>query len=181
MLSSVWSPRHARTYDYALPVRRRRSASPGNAHHMRRPSAAGISPAVAVRREDGRLWLRQATDDYRFGRAALRGRFYAQACFVAQQVAEKAAKAVHYELAGRPVIGHSVRALLRRLNARARVTDELLVLGGQLDQYYVSTRYPDALPGIAPADAFSAAQARAALRAAGRILRWARTRLRRER
>ena len=165
--------------DHALPVRRRRFASPGAP--VRRPSAAGISPAVAARREDGRLWLRQATDDYRFGRAALRGRFYAQACFVAQQVAEKATKAVHYELTGRPVIGHSVRVLLRRLNARARVTDELLALGGQLDQYYVSTRYPDALPGIAPADAFSAAQARAALRAAGRILRWARTRLRRER
>src|SRR5437867_5501151 len=60
---------------------------PGNARHVRRPSAAGISPAVAVRREDGRLWLRQATDDYRFGRAALRGRFYAQACFVAQLLA----------------------------------------------------------------------------------------------
>jgi len=122
---------------------------------------------VASRREDGRLWLRQATDDYRFGRAALRGRFHAQACFVAQQVAEKATKAVHYQLTGRPVIGHSVQALLRRLNTRARVTDELLALGGQLDQYYVSTRYPDALPGIAPADAFSAAQARAALGAAG--------------
>ena len=109
------------------------------------------------------------------------GRFYAQACFIAQQVAEKATTAVHYELTVRPVIGHSVQALLRRLNARARVTDELLALGGRLDQYYVSTRYPDALPGIAPADAFSGAQARAALRGAGRILRWAKTRLRRER
>jgi len=45
---------------------------------------------VASRRGDGRLWLRQATDDYRFGRAALAGRFYAQACFVAQPVAGKA-------------------------------------------------------------------------------------------
>lgn len=120
------------------------------------------------------MWLRQAADDYRFGQVALRGRFYAQACFISQQVGEKAAKAVHYHLTGRPVIGRSVHSLLRRLNARARMTTELLTLGGQLDQYYVSTRYPDALPGVAPADAFSAAQARAALRAAQRILRWAR-------
>jgi HEPN domain-containing protein len=136
---------------------------------------------VTKGREDARLWLRQAEDDYRFGRAALAGRFHAQACFVAQQVGEKATKAVHYRLSGRPVLGHSVRALLRRLNTRAGVTAELLTLGGQLDQYYVSTRYPDALPGIAPADAFSAAQARSALRAAARILRWAREQVRRAR
>ena len=122
---------------------------------------------------DGHIWLRQAQDDYRFGRAALAGRFYAQTCFIAQQVGEKAVKAVHYTLTGRPVIGHSVHDLLKRLNARAGVTQELLTLGGELDQFYVSTRYPDALPGIAPSDAFSVAQARAALRAASKILRWA--------
>lgn len=127
---------------------------------------------------DAQLWLRQAQDDYRFGRAALAGRFHAQACFIAQQVAEKAAKAVHYSLSARPVLGHSVHALLRQLNARAQVTEPLLEIAGQLDQYYVSTRYPDALPGVAPSDAFSAAQARAALRGAQQILRWARTHVR---
>jgi hypothetical protein len=85
-----------------------------------------------------------------------------------------------YRFGRRPVIGHSARALLARLNARAGVTGDLLTLGGQLDQYYVSTRYPDALPGIIPADAFSAAQAGSALAGAQRILRWARTQLRRE-
>jgi HEPN domain-containing protein len=131
-----------------------------------------------MKRDDAGLWLRQATDDYRFGRAALAGKFHAQACFIAQQVGEKAVKAVHYRLSRRPVIGHSVHALLRRLNARASVTAELLELGGELDQFYVATRYPDALPGIAPSDAFSRSQAQAALRAAGRILRWARAQLR---
>jgi len=131
-------------------------------------------------RADAKLWLRQAADDYRFGRAALVGRFHAQACFVAQQSAEKAVKAVHYHLGARPVIGHSVHALLAKLNARAGVTKDLLVTGAGLDQLYVPTRYPDALPGgLAPVDAFSAAQARVALRDAGRILRWARTQLRR--
>jgi HEPN domain-containing protein len=132
---------------------------------------------VARRPDDARRWLAQAADDYRFGRHAFEGGFHAQACFVAQQVGEKAVKAVHYHLTARPVLGHSVHDLLRRLNSRARVTAELLTLGGQLDQYYVATRYPDALPGVTPADAFSASQARAALRAAGRILRWARSRL----
>lgn len=133
---------------------------------------------MANRRDDAGLWLRQAADDYRFGRHALRGRYFAQACFIAQQVGEKAAKAVHYHMTGRPVIGHSVHALLRRLNARAGVTAELLEAGGHLDQHYVATRYPDALPGVTPSDAYSAAQARAALAAAGRLLRWARRQLR---
>ena len=128
---------------------------------------------------DAKLWLRQAADDYRFARAALAGRFHAQCCFIAQQVAEKAVKAVHYRLGARTVIGHSIHALLRKLNARAQVTPELLELGGQLDQYYVSTRYPDALPGIAPTDAFSRGQAQTALRSAGKVLRWAQHQLRR--
>lgn len=119
------------------------------------------------------LWLRQATDDYRFGRSALVGRFYAQACFISQQCAEKAVKAVHYARSRRPVIGHSIHQLMKQLNAKAQLTEELLRLGGELDQYYVSARYPDALPGIAPADAFSASQARAALSAARKILSWA--------
>ena len=132
-----------------------------------------------MQRGDARLWLRQAEDDYRFARAALAGGFHAQCCFIAQQVAEKATKAVHYHLGVRTVIGHSIHVLLRKLNARAGVTGDLLQIGGQLDQYYVSTRYPDALPGVAPRDAFSRDQAQAALRSAGKVLRWARTQLRR--
>lgn len=133
---------------------------------------------MAKQRNDAQLWLRQAADDYRFGRLALRNQFHAQACFIAQQTAEKAVKAVAYHLGMRPVVGHSIHALLKRLNARGRVTEKLLVLGGELDQYYIATRYPDALPGITPSDAFSEAQARTALQAARRILSWAQAHLR---
>jgi HEPN domain-containing protein len=134
-----------------------------------------------VQNADAKLWLRQAEDDYRFARTALAGQFYAQCCFIAQQVAEKGAKAVHYHLGARTVIGHSIQVLMRRLNARAGVTEALLEIAGQLDQYYVSTRYPDALPGLAPSDAFSRAQAQAALRSARKVLQWAREQLRQPR
>ena len=63
---------------------------------------------MAKQRNDARLWLRQAADDYRFGRLALRNQFHAQACFIAQQSAEKAVKAVAYHLGMRPVVGHSI-------------------------------------------------------------------------
>jgi len=95
-----------------------------------------------MKTSDASLWLKQAQDDYRFGRSALNGRFYAQSCFVAQQAAEKAVKAVHYARGSRIVLGHSVHTLLKALNSRAGVTPELLRLGGVLDQYYVSSRYP---------------------------------------
>jgi HEPN domain-containing protein len=100
-------------------------------------------------RDDAKPWLRQAADDYRFGRAALAGRFHAQACFVAQQSAEKAVKAVHYHVGARPVIGHSVHALLAKLNARAGVTKSLLVVGAGLDQFYVRTSAPAPRPRAA--------------------------------
>ena len=35
-------------------------------------------------------WRRQAANDLSFARVAVRERFYAQACFIAQQAAEKA-------------------------------------------------------------------------------------------
>ena len=38
---------------------------------------------------EARRWWRQAENDLAFARVALRERFYAQACFVAQQTAEK--------------------------------------------------------------------------------------------
>jgi len=39
-------------------------------------------------------WLSQARNDLDFGRLALREGFFAQACFVAQQTAEKALKSI---------------------------------------------------------------------------------------
>lgn len=98
---------------------------------------------MAKQRDDAQLWLRQAADDHRFGRLALANEFNAQARFIAQQSAEKAVKAVAYHLGMRPVVGHSIHALLKRLNARGRVTEKLLVLGGELDQSGDAHRPPD--------------------------------------
>jgi HEPN domain-containing protein len=47
-------------------------------------------------RAEGDRWLRQAESDLAFARVALRERFFAQARFLAQQVAEKAVKAVAF-------------------------------------------------------------------------------------
>ena len=116
--------------------------------------------------EEADRWRRQAGNDLAFARVALRERFYAQACFIAQQSAEKAVKAIGYGLGERTVIGHSLVTLVSRYGDRAPELNDLQELGGILDQYYVPTRYPNGLAGGVPFEAFGESQAAAAVDAA---------------
>jgi HEPN domain-containing protein len=124
-------------------------------------------------RAEAERWRRQAANDLAFARVALRERFYAQACFVAQQAAEKAVKAVAYGLGERTVIGHSLVTLILRYGDRAHELRDLRELAGILDQYYVPTRYPNGLAGGVPFEAFGESQAAAAVDAADRFVRLA--------
>jgi HEPN domain-containing protein len=124
-------------------------------------------------------WLRQAENDLAFGHVALREDFFHQACFIAQQAAEKALKAVAYGLGDRVVLGHSLIELVDRLVSRVPELEEQAEAAGILDQYYVPTRYPNGLPGGTPFEAFNRTQAEEALAAAERFLAVARARVRR--
>ena len=118
-------------------------------------------------------WRRQAVNDLEFARVAVRERFYAQACFIAQQAAEKAVKAVAYGLGERTVIGHSLVTLISRYRDRVSELNHLQELAGILDQYYVPTRYPNGLAGGVPFEAFGESQAAAAVDAADRFVQLA--------
>ena len=124
-------------------------------------------------RAEAERWRRQAANDLDFARIALRERFYAQACFIAQQAAEKAAKAIAYGLGERTVIGHSLVTLISRYGDRAPELKDLRELAGILDQYYVPTRYPNGLAGGVPFEAFGESQAAAAVDAADRFVQLA--------
>jgi HEPN domain-containing protein len=121
-------------------------------------------------RAEGERWLRQAENDLEFGRVALRERFFAQACFIAQQSAEKALKALAYGVGERLVIGHSLVELVERLHERVPALADLRETAGVLDQYYIPTRYPNGLAGGVPFEAFGERQAREAIEAAGRFV-----------
>ncbi len=118
-------------------------------------------------------WRRQAANDLAFARVALRERFYAQACFTAQQASEKAVKAIAYGLGVRTVLGHSLVTLISRYADRAPELADLRELAGILDQYYVPTRYPNGLAGGVPFEAFGESQAAAAVDAADRFVQLA--------
>ena len=124
-------------------------------------------------RAEADRWRRQAANDLAFARVALRERFYAQACFIAQQSAEKAVKAIAYGLGERTVIGHSLVTLISRYAYRRPELNALRELGGILDQYYVPTRYPNGLAGGVPFEAFGESQAAAAVNAADRFVQLA--------
>lgn len=70
-------------------------------------------PEVEVRR-----WMAQAQDDLEFIQWLLgEGRGFEKGCFIAQQAAEKALRAVLYPGGARTVLGHSVAELLERVVA----------------------------------------------------------------
>lgn len=112
-------------------------------------------------------WLKQAKNDFLFAQAAEKNGFFAQTCFICQQAAEKALKAILYSKGAAAVTTHSLRRLCEELG----INHKLLLAAKMLDQYYISSRYPDALAEGAPCDAFTKEQAKEALRFAGQFLR----------
>ena len=115
-------------------------------------------------------WLASVKDDLRFARFSTQGGYHAQSCFAAQQAAEKAVKAVHYAAGARAVLGHSVRALIARLDPAAPRLAAVTEEARTLDLYYVPARYPNGLEEGTPAEAFSARQAATAIECAARVL-----------
>jgi HEPN domain-containing protein/predicted nucleotidyltransferase len=100
---------------------------------------------------DAQRWLEFADQDSRMAELAFSAAIFNQTCFHAQQCVEKCLKAcltVSGELLPRT---HLIADLIGQLPESARavfddIEEELIVL----DQYYIPTRYPDALPGILP-------------------------------
>lgn len=120
-----------------------------------------------------RDWLRQAELDARAASDASDQGHNEWACFLAQQAAEKAVKAVH-ESEGTEAWGHSVGALLAGLDA---VPDSVVEAGQALDKHYIPTRYPNSHPHGAPGDLYTRREAERALTDATTVLTYARGRL----
>ncbi len=93
-------------------------------------------------------WLRQAEDDAAWLADSIERGHYAQACYIAQQVAENALKALAFSRGASAGKGHSVTKIAQALSVNA----EIERAGRILDRYYISGRYPDAFPEGIPAD-----------------------------
>jgi HEPN domain-containing protein len=97
-----------------------------------------------------RQWLKFAREDLLMAKVALEKGIDNQVCFHAQQGVEKALKAF---LRGRQRSvpkTHALSELLTRCRDLEKSFERLEETCVTLDQYYLPTRYPDALPGTAP-------------------------------
>lgn len=96
-------------------------------------------------------------------------RHFNWACFLAQQCAEKAAKAYLYARGVEDPWGHSVADLLADAVTYDDSLSSLMTTGALLDKFYIPTRYPNGLPGGLPSKAYSEMEARQAMAWAGSI------------
>jgi HEPN domain-containing protein len=106
-----------------------------------------------------RDWLRQAEEELAWAKDAYNVKRWASVCFTAQQVAEKSLKAIALARGALQVKSHSAREIAKTLDIDGDLDEKARIL----DQYYISTRYPDAFATGAPFEYFVERQARDAL------------------
>lgn len=112
-------------------------------------------------------WLRQAQHDLKYLDDLLQHGAYHLVCFLAQQSAEKALKALAFHRGIELVKSHSVREIAKDLGLNGEIEEYSKVL----DRYYISARYPDAFPSGAPYEFFTRRDAEDANRFTAHIIR----------
>lgn len=120
--------------------------------------------------DEGLRWLRQAEEDFRWAADLAERGGYHIACFLAQQVGEKALKALLYARGEDIVLGHSVQRLAARIAEFDQDVAASAARWAILDGYYVATRYPNSVPDSIPALVYNQDAARSAVHLAGEIV-----------
>ena len=113
--------------------------------------------------KEGERWLLQAQEDLRWAKHLAQEGGYHIACFLAQQVAEKALKAFLYAQGQEIVIGHSVGRLCTAAAEYQPQFTEKATRWNILDGYYIPTRYPNGIPDDIPANVYTQEAAQSAV------------------
>jgi len=129
------------------------------------------------RKAEGMRWLEQAEADRHGLQLLFDGGSYHLACFIAQQVAEKALKAYLYAQGEEFVIGHSVESLSRWAAEHDPEFERLREAVAPLDGYYIPTRYPNGLPSSIPAKVYNRRAAQETMNMADEVLQTIRKKL----
>lgn len=124
--------------------------------------------------EEGRRWLEQAQEDLRWAEDLAQRGGYHIACFLAQQIGEKALKGYLYARGLEEVRGHSVERLCAEAAGHEPAFREHARKWSILDQYYVTTRCPNSLPESIPARVYTEGAAQSAVRLARDIVEYVR-------
>ncbi|MGQ4873139.1 MAG: HEPN domain-containing protein [Promethearchaeota archaeon] len=121
-------------------------------------------------KENYKIWLEEAEWDLENAEILYKNKRYNTAVFHAQQASEKAVKAL---LASQNINGwgHSIVNLLSKYHKEFnREIENIIKFAMFLDKHYILTRYPDALPGIAPHNAYNKEEAEVSINQAKKII-----------
>jgi HEPN domain-containing protein len=121
-----------------------------------------------VRADD---WLRQAEKDILHAKESIKIEHFEWSVLAAQQGAEKAVKALFYEIGADPW-GHSLLKFLKTLPDEFEVEEELIIAAKNLDKHYVTSRYPNGFASGAPEDYYIKKDAEEAVKDAERIFKY---------
>ena len=121
--------------------------------------------------EEGRRWLDQAKEDLKWAKDLAERGGYHIACFLSQQVGEKALKAFLYAMGEEIVIGHSIERLCYSASKYDKEFSKGVKIWAILDGYYVPTRYPNSLPDSIPARVYTRNAAKEATKLAEEIVK----------
>lgn len=114
-------------------------------------------------------WFHQAQQDLEAAKAMVSDEIYNWACFLCQQSAEKAVKAL-FEKLGANAWGHDVTGLLQALPKNIEVDASVIDMAKELDQFYIPSRYPNAHASGAPFQFYTKPQAERGTQYAEQIL-----------
>ena len=92
-------------------------------------------------------WLANAEEDLSFAKLGLREKFFSQVCFLSQQVVEKSLKSFLLFNGRSYPRSHKIIELAHLCK---ELGPDLIPLKNELkllDEFYIPTRYPDAIPG----------------------------------
>jgi len=116
-------------------------------------------------------WWVQALHDQDAARRTADQGIFDWACFMCQQAAEKALKAL-VQSRGGDAWGHSVRELADVVPGDITVPQEVRDALPILDRFYIPTRYPNGIDAGAPAETYNAADAQTALGLCDKVVRF---------
>ncbi|MFN8634398.1 MAG: HEPN domain-containing protein [Chloroflexota bacterium] len=122
-------------------------------------------------------WLRQAELDLADARLVADAGRPALACFLCHQSAEKSVTAYLLARGAERVWGHALADLCEDALALDSSFDLIKTVAVLLDKHYLGARYPTALPGGVPSEAYEAADAERAVEIAGDVRRFVDERL----
>ncbi len=115
-------------------------------------------------------WFRFAEEDLKSAKILLKEEIYNKVCFHSQQCAENSLKAFLVSRRKKPPKTHSLIELLRLVAANHRGFQHFEAPCRRLDQFYLPTRYADALVGTLPEGLPMEKHAREAIEAAESLL-----------